>query len=343
MNMRNARAGEAALKAIVLMGAVAFALLLLVAFGLKQSMMPDERLKVRVAPPRTAFDGKRAFEGLRKLIEAAAGAKAEIDSNPRMIDEVRRAKPVQAMNAVIKRCLAESGFEISTCGGKACEEMVIEGVHRGNGDAPLLFATRQSAGLGDDPTFAGANANAGAACLMELARTIGPHWEGIPIVLYFIGTVREPISETIVPDTILPFIQWGIRTDEKPAAIVYLSDIGDAYLGVFRDEGAPKWMYALVKDVAARQGYRAHFLEGVGKGGLFDEANTLRKDLSSPLLFLADPVYGGTPMDHKRLWHTSEDTLEQVRAASLQAVGDVLYDVIPLWDRHLKDAKPEKR
>lgn len=346
MNMRNQVAGEAALKAIVLMGAATFAVLLLVAFGLKQSMVADERLKVRVAPPRTAFDGKRAFEDLRKLIEAAAGAKARIDSYPGKVDDVVRVMPVHEMNAVIERSLAESGFDVDLLGlGKGYGHMVVIGKQRGRGGAPLVFIARHSAGLGDDPAFAGANVNAGTACLMELARAIGPRWEGMPLCLIFWGTIQDSDSKGIVPnvDMICQKYWYTPSQEVKPAAIVYLSDIGDTYLGLFRDEGAPKWMYALVKDVASRQGYRMHFLDAPGKGFAFDEANALRKELSIPLLLLADPVYGGTPVDHKRLWHTSEDTLEQVRAASLQAVGDVLYDVIPLWDRHLKDAKPEKR
>ena len=79
---------------------------------------------------------------------------------------------------------------------------------------------------------------------------------------------------------------------------------------------------------AKRLGYGAHFLD-ISEPIEDDHVNFLNAGV--PAVDLIDLDY--------QAWHTAEDTLDQVSARSLQVVGDVVLDALPVVEKGLTDGR----
>jgi Zn-dependent M28 family amino/carboxypeptidase len=102
--------------------------------------------------------------------------------------------------------------------------------------------------------------------------------------------------------------------------------IGDCYLGIARDAGAPPGLENAIWIEAGVLGYSGHFLSYAR--GVEDDHIPFRM-AGIPAIDLIDFEYGGSPLEHHANWHTANDTLDLVCAQSLQVVGDVLYHALP--------------
>jgi glutaminyl-peptide cyclotransferase len=126
---------------------------------------------------------------------------------------------------------------------------------------------------------------------------------------------------------------WGSRhlarkwkddgTSKKVKAFLLADMIGDADLGVYRDENSTAWLESLVLQAATRLGYQSHF---------FATTTSVEDDhlpfarAGMPVADLIDLDYGYNNSFH----HTAQDTVDKLSVESLKISGDVILETIRL-------------
>jgi Zn-dependent M28 family amino/carboxypeptidase len=175
--------------------------------------------------------------------------------------------------------------------------------------------------------FVGANdGGSSTGFLMELARTLS-------------GKPRRDTVVIALLDGEEAFVQWSERDSlygsrhlaslwersgvlRRIRALINVDMIGDRDLGIQTEVLSTPWLRQLVWRTARELGYERYFLS--------DEVATeddhlpfLQKGV--PAVNLIDFRYGGSG---NRYWHTAEDTIDKLSAASFQIVGDVVLRVL---------------
>jgi glutaminyl-peptide cyclotransferase len=115
-------------------------------------------------------------------------------------------------------------------------------------------------------------------------------------------------------------------------ALVLADMIGDRDLGIRREAASTVWLTELVWGVARRLGYARHFLD---ERQPVEDDHTPFLDAGVAATLLIDFDYGGQP-GQNLYWHTAEDTLDKLNAASLRAVGTVILESLPLIEAELQ-------
>jgi Zn-dependent M28 family amino/carboxypeptidase len=108
-------------------------------------------------------------------------------------------------------------------------------------------------------------------------------------------------------------------------ALVLLDMIGDRDLRIRRDANSTPWLVELVWAAAARLGHR----------GVFVNELTEIDDDHMPFVRAGIPAVDVIDLDYPA-WHTADDTLDNVRAGSLQIVGDVILAALPDIEQRLR-------
>ena len=306
--MRNS--GRVAIKAIAVMGLLAFALLWAGSLALRKSVSPNEAERVAQRSTQSPFEGGRAMATLGQLVDKAGD-------------------PVE----LITGRLRSAGFQVQRVGldtpaGRLTHVVAHrEGVLPGN----LLLATPYTP---RQPGMPGANSAAsGAALLLELARVLPRDWTQHALWMLFLdgintdeaGAGKAAMVSLLANDAAAP---WKAQ----PTAALYLSGVGDRYLGFARDGEAPEFLVNPLWETAARFLLNPHFYR---TSAVIPGPAAAMRAQGIPAAAFADTTYGGSYVMHQRLWHTPGDTTERVCAESLQAVGDVLYHSIPAIDGYL--------
>jgi glutaminyl-peptide cyclotransferase len=189
--------------------------------------------------------------------------------------------------------------------------------------------------------FVGANdGGSSAGLLTELGRALAGRFRARPPVythwlLFFDG--EEAQVEWSATDSLYGSraLVAALRASGELArlrALILADMIGDRDLAIRREAASTPWLTDLVWGVARRLGYARHFL---------DERQPVEDD-HSPFLdagvaatLLIDFDYGGQP-GQNLYWHTPEDTLDKLDAASLRVVGDVIFEALPLIEAELQ-------
>jgi Zn-dependent M28 family amino/carboxypeptidase len=178
-----------------------------------------------------------------------------------------------------------------------------------------------------DFRFVGANdGGSSTALLLELARVIATrrpeftHW-----FVFFDG---EEARGTWTSDDSLYGSRYLAaemkRTNTLPRAVIVADMIGDRELGILRESMSTRWITDLVWAAAKGLGHGHHFLS---------QTQSVEDD---HVPFLAAGVPSALLIDFDYPpWHTVDDTLDKVSAASLQVVGEVLSSALPSIEEHL--------
>lgn len=321
--------GNTALKVIVAGGVTAFVLLLLFSAGLHRMVFPDKTQIPKQGGAHSPFDGQRAYADLEKI--CALGPRPP--GSPE----------AEGLRALIREELGKVGipvkeypFEAETPLGKRRMVNVV-GTVQGSQSGVILLGNHYDTKYFPDFRFVGANdGGSTTAWMIEMARALGPRREGRSVwLVWFDG--EEAFKDWTDTDSLYGSrefvrtlrLQGKLKTVD---AMINVDMIGDKYLGIARDSGAPGWLSNIVWTTAASQGYSGHFLS---------QSNTVQDDhmpfrlAGVPALELIDFEYGGSRLDHSNLWHTANDTIDHVSADSLQVVGDVIYDALPGIDTYL--------
>ena len=107
-------------------------------------------------------------------------------------------------------------------------------------------------------------------------------------------------------------------------AMVLVDMIGDRNLTIRRDSLSTPWLTDLVWTAARRAGH----------GRVFVDAATEIDDDHIPFVKAGVPSVDIIDLDYAA-WHTAQDDLDHVSAASLQVVGDVILAALPDLERRL--------
>lgn len=294
--------GNTAIKAILAMGIFSFLFLALVSFGLRQSFSPNVSERVTIRQKYSPFDRARAWGSLEALMQAGGTA------------------PGEHARSYIKEELARAGFRVREQGFDMDAHQGVNLLARieGDRDGVLLLCAAYNTGE--------AEYEADAAWLLEMARALGPRRNGSSLwLLWFEGNTIEgsrSYSHYLQEENLL----------DKVRAMVLVSKIGDAYLGLARDEGAPPWLQDLIRETAVRLGYGRHFSR---LGRDIAGAHSPFREAGIPALRLMDLQPGGTPLPRREAPSEIQERLDYFRAESLQAVADVFYHALPALEAHL--------
>jgi hypothetical protein len=274
------------------------------------------------------FDGARAFEDVRQLVAigprvaGSSGAQAARDYIRKQLQAVGVAVEEQAFEAVtplgaVK--MVNLRATLPAAAGSTAQPRLIIGGH---------YDTK----LFKDFTFVGANdGGSSAAFLIELARALKSRANRVPIELLFLDG-EESTGQWQGQDHTYGSRHYveAARKDgtlKNIKAFVLVDMIGDHDLMIKREGNSTP---ALIEAIwgAAKRLNRREFV---------DEVYPVEDD---HLEFLAARVPSVDLIDLEYAtrsgevaWHTRHDTLENVTAASLQAVGDVLIAALPALEK----------
>ena len=318
-----------AYKGIVSIGLGAFLLLMAVAWGLKQSVKRSEAQRVSILSTSTPFDGRRAYGDLGAILEFG----------PRVSNSPASAKT----RAFIRDRMAEAGvsfreepFTARTPRGEVPMTNLVAEI-KGNTPGTILLTNHYDTKYMPDITFLGANdGGSTTAWMIEMARAIGPKRNGRTLWLCFFDG-EEALEDWSATDSLYgsrAFVD-KLRAEGKlddVRAVINVDMIGDCYLGIFKDPGAPVWLTDAVWSVADSAGHAKAFLD---ISEPIQDDHIPFRNAGIPAINLIDFRFGGSRLDHARNWHTPNDSIDRVCWESLQAVGDVLYQSLHRIDSSL--------
>lgn len=323
------KTGRGSLRLIAAAGLGVFVLLLFAAFALKRVAYKDDRQRATAAAGTGAFNGERAYESLQRIV--ALGPRPP---GSREAEELRKLVRAEVEAAGLKIDILP--FDAETPRGKrtmANLRAVVEGTQ----DGVIALSNHYDTKYFEEFEFVGANdGGSTTAWMIEMARALGPTRQGRTIwLLWFDG--EEAFKEWTSTDSLYgsrEMVRHLRRTKELSnlEALINVDMIGDCYLGILRDPGAPSWIQNAVWKSAAELGHERHFL---ADARVVEDDHMPFRLAGVPCMNLIDFEYGGSPLEHGATWHTERDTIDRVCPASLQAVGDVIYHALPALESFL--------
>jgi hypothetical protein len=192
---------------------------------------------------------------------------------------------------------------------------------RGSGPPLIIGAhydTRRLADEDPDPAnrtqpVPGANDGAsGIAVLLELARVLRP--ETLGRTIWLVAFDAEDNGELDGWDWIVGAQYMADNLTTLPQGMVLVDMIGDADLQIYYEYNSSTVLNEAIWEVAADEGHTAFIPEY--RWSILDDHIPFRR-LGIPAANLIDFDYP--------YWHTVEDTLDKISAASLEAVGRTLH------------------
>ncbi|MBX7255576.1 MAG: M28 family peptidase [Candidatus Hydrogenedentes bacterium] len=322
--------GRTALRFIIAFGVMVFCGLILFAYGLRLATKRDENQRA-AAGAKSPFNGQRAYEDLKRIV--AIGPRPPGSPQADQLRDFLREQLTQ-----IGIPYREHRFEADTPIGKITMLNLVAEI-KGSTPGTILIGNHYDTKYMPGITFVGANdGGSTTAWMLEMARAIGPSRKGRTLwLVWFDG--EEAIKEWSDTDGLYgsrEFVRDLRRRNELKSihAMINVDMIGDVYLGIVRDPGAPPWLSTLVWTQAAELGYSSHFLPT--SMPVQDDHMPFRL-AQIPALELIDFEYGGSALEHRSNWHTERDTIDRVDPRSLQVVGDVLYHALPTMDQLLDE------
>ena len=271
------------------------------------------------SPPR--FDGARAFEHVRQLV----------DIGPRVAgtDGAREARAYIAKQmAALGLQAVEQPFEAKTPLGLANMANVRVMLPGDSKTGRLILAGHYDTKLFKDFRFVGANdGGSSAAFLIEMARVLKDRRNALPIELLFFDG-EEAVVEWRDNDH-----TYGSRyyvdaarkdgTLKDIRALILVDMIGDRDLRILREPRSTRWLTDTIWSTAKKL-KRPEFVD--------EEFEVL--DDHIPFLDAGVQAIDLIDLDYPD-WHQAGDTLDKISPKSLQAVGDVLLAALPEIEKRL--------
>lgn len=273
------------------------------------------------------FNADRAFEDLRRQVEFGARP-----SGSAALDECRRYILAQLKAAGI--AAREQAFDAATPAGTVRMTNVIATLP-GRRAERIAIATHFDTKLFHDFRFVGASDGASStAAVLELGRVLQDRQREFTIELLFFDGEEAVVnwSETDSRYGSRHYVD-AARGDGSLAglkALVLLDMIGDRDLTIRQDANSTQWLNDTVWASATRLGHTTTFLGG----------RTAIEDDHLPFIDAGIPAIDIIDFEYPA-WHTADDTLDRVAPRSLQIVGDVVLDALPVIEKRL--AAPPRR
>ena len=278
------------------------------------------------AAAKPAFDSGRAFEHVRQLVAIgprAAGSAGGQQARRYILDQAKAlgiAAAEQPFVAATPFGPVSMANVILTLPGASADRIVIGGHY----DTKLFREFR----------FVGANdGGSSAAMLLELARALKDRRQPFTIELVFFDGEEAMLPNWNGKDNTYGSRHYVERAQAEGKvkslrAMILVDMIGDRDLALRREARSTRWLVDALWASAKRLGHGVHFLD-ISEPIEDDHVNFLNAGV--PAVDLIDLDYPA--------WHTAEDTLDQVSARSLQVVGDVVLDALPVVEKGLTDGR----
>ncbi|HEX7176592.1 MAG TPA: M28 family peptidase [Pyrinomonadaceae bacterium] len=282
-----------------------------------------------------AFDEKRAYEHVRKLVEFG----------PRPSGSKQLEKSREYIVAELKKYglkVTTDEFKVETPAGRRKMVNVTAEVAGDSADF-IILASHYDTKLFKNLRFVGANdGGSSTGVLLELARAISstarkPRF-GYRLV-FFDGeeaVCREwdECSKPGAPDNTYGSRRYVAALQERDElkrlrAMILLDMVGYRRLQLGRDSMSTKWLVDVIWQAARERGYGEQFVEREeGIGG----------DDHEPFLKAGVPAVDIIQLNSYPHWHTAEDTLDKIAPRSLKVVGDAVLSSLPrveeaLWKK----------
>jgi glutaminyl-peptide cyclotransferase len=314
--------------------ALSFIVLLILSACAYTSKAQTHSTATPTADARASFDGERAFQHVRKLVEFGprpAGSDALKSARSYIVGELK--------SYGLK--VSADEFEAKTPAGERRMTNVSAEI-KGTSDDFIVIASHYDTKLYKEFRFVGANdGGSSTGALLELARVLANAPRG-PIGYRFVFFDGEEATcagwdecgKEGSPDNTYGSRRYVARLRERGElkslrALVLLDMMGYEKLALGRDTMSTRWLVDLVWKTAAERGHGREFLE---------RAEDVGGDDHAPFLAAGVPSLDIIQLNTYPFWHRPEDTLDKVSARSLQAVGDVLLASLPRIEARLKDS-----
>jgi hypothetical protein len=279
----------------------------------------------------TGFDGPRAYEHVRHLVE--------IGPRPPASEGIHRAQAYITGQLKSYGCpVEEHDFHGPTALGDLAMKNIVVKIP-GSGPGIVLYTTHYDTVR--IPNFVGADdGGSGTGTMLELARLFCSRKNSLNVwIVFFDGeeaqgnwTDKASILWTDNNNTYGSremAAQMALSGDLKRTKAMILADmIGPAKVRITRDTGSTPWLTDLIWDTAAQLGYQNNFVnENYAVGG-DDHFSFIRRGVAGCDLidFSVRDTY----------WHTPQDTLDKVDPQSLAVVGQVLADTLPRLEKKFR-------
>ena len=288
----------------------------------RAALLLPAALACAVTQTTTSFDGAKAFEHARQLV----------DIGPRVAgtDGARAARAYIAkeMDALGLKAV-EQPFEATTPLGTAKMANVRVTIPGASSSGRLILAGHYDTKLFKEFRFVGANdGGSSAAFLIEMARVLKDRKNALPIELLFFDGEEAVIDWKDNDHT------YGSRhyvdaarkdgTLKDIRALILVDMIGDRDLRILREPRSTRWLTDTIWD-AARKLKRPEFV---------DQDFEVEDD-HIPFLEAGVQAIDLIDLDYPH-WHQAGDTLDKISPKALQVVGDVLLAALPAIEKRLQ-------
>jgi Zn-dependent M28 family amino/carboxypeptidase len=284
----------------------------------KPTSLAEQGKTASAALGPTEFDGVRAFEHVRWLVEMGprpVGSAAHDHARDYIIEQLK----------ALKLSVVRDDFTAKTPLGPRNMTNII-GKLPGQSEGIILIGSHYDTKLFKEFTFVGANdGGSSTGALLELARVLASRGKKPKYHIWFVFFDGEEafVNWTQTDST------YGSRhlaekwaqegTLAKVRALILLDMIGDKDLDIQRDSGySTPWLVDLLWATAAQLGYGRYFL-----------SQTLSlEDDHVPFARRGVPTVDIIDFNYP-YWHEAEDTLDKLSPVSLKIVGDVVIRSLP--------------
>jgi glutaminyl-peptide cyclotransferase len=282
---------------------------------------------------RPAFDGERAFEHVRRMVEMGprpAGSAELARTREYIVGELKSAglkvttDEWDAQTPVGSRRMANVVAELP---GKSQDAIVVASHY----DTKPIKGVR----------FVGANdGGSSTGTLIEIARSLAATKQQPALTYWFVFFDGEEAfcngwEECKTPDG-QPDNTYGSRRfvarlkeqaqKDRVRAMILLDMMGYKNLTLARDEMGTPWLSDIIWQTGKEIGYGNVFVEGEEPVGGDDHEPFLRAGIHAvDLIQLAGYPY----------WHQATDTLDKISAKSLQAVGETVIASLPRVEKNV--------
>ncbi len=161
----------------------------------------------------------------------------------------------------------------------------------------------------------GANdGTSGTAVLMELARVIQDEEKSVWLV-FFDGEDQGNLYNW---DWSIGAEHFAAQMETYPQEVIIIDMIGDADLNIYKEKRSDELLNEEIWGIARNLGFSDVFINEYKYAMLDDHLPFIELGIKTSLLIDFDYPY----------WHTQEDTIDKISAESLEAVGQVLTNLL---------------
>jgi glutaminyl-peptide cyclotransferase len=262
-------------------------------------------------PTEKRFSGKNAL----------AHVKAQCDLGPRPVGSVANRKASDYIGRTLQRYGWEVEYQEFAYQGQRVRNVIGK---KGKGPLVILGAHFDTRPVADrDPTdrsqpIMGANdGGSGVGVLLELARVLDKQaTDQAQIWLAFFDA--EDHGEIGGWPWCVGARHMADNLSTRPEYVIVVDMIGDDDQRIYYEWTGSLWLQERLWGIAAQRGYAEHFIAQHRYSILDDHTPFLQWGLPAAVIIDFDYPY----------WHTRYDTLDKIRADSLQRVGDVLETLL---------------